>query len=107
MPAAPNVAQPALVHRGLRLLPESRARAHQLAGTAGAGRRIWPHWGAGRTPQRGPAPDPHPSRRALVDQAPTLVAEALHTQGMTQTARGPEAPPGPTVTAKAGLTRSI
>ncbi len=45
MPAAPNVAQPEpeTVHRSvrLRLLPESRARAHQLAGTAGACRRVW------------------------------------------------------------------
>ena len=48
MPAAPNVAQPdpETVHRGvrLRLLPESRARAHQLAGTAGACRFVWNHF---------------------------------------------------------------
>ncbi len=48
MPAAPNVAQPEpeLVHRSvrLRLLPESRARAHQLAGTAGACRFVWNHF---------------------------------------------------------------
>ena len=48
MPAAPNVAQPEiihLVHRGvrLRLLPGSRAGAHQLAGTAGACRFVWNH----------------------------------------------------------------
>ena len=45
MPAAPNVAQPELVHRGvrLRLLPGSQAAAHQLAGTAGACRFVWNH----------------------------------------------------------------
>ncbi len=46
MPAASNVAQPELVHRGvrLRLLPGSRAVAYQLAGTAGAGRFVWNHF---------------------------------------------------------------
>ena len=46
MPAAPNVAQPERVHRGvrLRLLPGSRAAAHQLAGTAGACRFVWNHF---------------------------------------------------------------
>ena len=48
MPAAPNVAQPEpaeTVPRSvrLRLLPETRARAHQLAGTAGACRFVWNH----------------------------------------------------------------
>ena len=45
MPAASNVAQTenGTVHRSvrLRLLPESRAVAHQLAGTAGACRFVW------------------------------------------------------------------
>ena len=50
MPAASNVAQPELVHRGvrLRLLPGSRAVAHQLAGTAGAGTAGAGTAGAGR-----------------------------------------------------------
>ena len=45
MPAASNVAQIELVHRGvrLRLLPGSQAVAHQLAGTAGACRSVWNH----------------------------------------------------------------
>ncbi len=50
MPAAPTVAQPdtepaETVPRSvrLRLLPESRARAQQLAGTAGACRFVWNH----------------------------------------------------------------
>ncbi len=43
MPDAPNVPQPEIVHRSvrLRLLPGSRAAAQQLAGTAGACRFGW------------------------------------------------------------------
>ena len=48
MPAASNEAQTenGTVHRSvrLRLLPESRAVAHQLAGTAGACRFVWNHF---------------------------------------------------------------
>ena len=48
MPAAPNVAQAQseIIHRSvrLRLLPGSRAVAHQLAGTAGACRFVWNHF---------------------------------------------------------------
>ncbi len=45
MPAAPNVTQPEVVHRSvrLRLLPGSGVIAHQLAGTAGACRFVWNH----------------------------------------------------------------
>ena len=48
MPAAPNVAQPEIIHRSvrMRLLPESRAAAQQLAGTAGACRKVWNHFRA-------------------------------------------------------------
>ena len=46
MPAAPTVAQAETVHRSvrLRLLPENRQVAHQLAGTAGACRFVWNHF---------------------------------------------------------------
>ncbi len=48
MPAAPNVARPEIIHRSvrMRLLPESRAAAQQLAGTAGACRKVWNHFRA-------------------------------------------------------------
>ncbi len=51
MPAAPNVAQPEIIHRSvrMRLLPESRAAAQQLAGTAGVCRFVWNHFLARQT----------------------------------------------------------
>ena len=75
MPGAPNVAQPEIVHRSvrLRLWPGSRATAQQLAGTAGACRFVWNYFLAGqshayqcwreyriRTPAPGTNPDPGP-----------------------------------------------
>ena len=51
--------------------------------------------------------DTHHISRALADQAHTLVAEELHTQHMTKSARGTLAQPGTHVRAKAGLNRSI
>ncbi len=46
MPAAPTVAPAESVHRSvrMRLLPENRKVAHQLAGTAGACRFVWNHF---------------------------------------------------------------
>ena len=51
MPDAPNVTQCEVVHRSvrLRLLPGSRAVAHQMAGTAGACRFVWNHFLARQT----------------------------------------------------------
>ena len=51
--------------------------------------------------------DTHHISRALADKAHTLVAEELHTQHMTKSARGTQAQPGTHVKAKAGLNRSI
>ncbi len=53
------------------------------------------------------ANDTHHISRALADKAHTLVAEELHTKGMTKSARGTEEQPGTYVKAKAGLNRSI
>ena len=51
MPDAPNVTQCEVVHRSvrLRLLPGSRAEAHQMAGTAGTCRLVWNHFLARQT----------------------------------------------------------
>ena len=51
--------------------------------------------------------DTHHISRVLADKAHTLVAEELHTQHMTKSARGTQAQPGTHVKAKAGLNRSI
>ena len=51
--------------------------------------------------------DTHHISQDLANKAHTLVAEDLHTQGMTKSAKGTQARPGTHVQAKAGLNRSI